>query len=257
MKVIKFFGIKINPIRKSDFLNYIESQLKEGNKIVQNGVNAASLLELVHDEDVVRAYRNSDLVNIDGMSVVWALRFFGYYVPERVACPDLAEDIMKMAEKDGYSVFFFGAQQESVTICVRKIMESYPGLKISGFRNGFFNADDEHLIIEMINSVNTDILFLGLPSPKKELFVEKNKNLLNVKYMLGVGGYFDIISGITKRAPHWMQRIGMEWFYRFLQEPVRMWRRYLIGNFKFIWLVVKERITRKKNKPRKRRPDGA
>ena len=190
------------------------------------------------------------------MSVVWALRLLGFNVPERVACPDLAEDLMKMAEKEGYSVFFFGAQQESVTICVRKIMESYPGLKVSGFRNGFFKADDEHQIIKMINAVNTDILFLGLPSPKKELFVEKYKNLLNVKYILGVGGYFDIVSGITKRAPHWMQKIGMEWFYRFLQEPMRMWRRYLIGNFKFIWLVAKKRIKRHKIQSDKKNPDA-
>lgn len=242
MKEIRIFKIKVHPLFKSEFLDIIQSNLKEGNQIVQNGVNAASINELILNEELTQAYYNSNLINIDGMSVVWALRFLGFYVPERVACPDLADDILKMAEKNNFGVFLFGAKEERVSLCVRKITESYPELKLLGYRNGYFNNDEEPLIVKMINNINPDILFLGMPSPKKEFFVQKYKDQLNARYILGVGGYFDILSGLTKRAPRWIQSIGMEWFYRFLQEPRRMWRRYLIGNSKFIWLVLKEKI---------------
>jgi N-acetylglucosaminyldiphosphoundecaprenol N-acetyl-beta-D-mannosaminyltransferase len=242
MKEIRIFNIKVHPLLKAEFLDIVLTNLKKGNQIVQSGINAASILELIHNEALIQAYNNSNLVNIDGMSVVWALRFLGIDVPERVACPDLADDILKIADKNNYRVFLFGAKEESVTLSARKVAKSYPGLILSGHRNGYYNSDEEQLIVKMINNVNPDILFLGLPSPKKEFFVEKYKNQLNARYILGVGGYFDILSGITKRAPNWIQSIGMEWFFRFLQEPRRMWRRYLIGNSKFIWLVLKEKI---------------
>ena len=114
-------------------------------------------------------------------------------------------------------------------------------MKISGFRDGFFKEDEEPGIVELINTSKPHILFLGLPSPKKEFFVEKYKTQLKVNYILGVGGYFDILAGTIKRAPVWMQKIGLEWFYRFLQEPKRLFRRYFVGNMIFLRLVILER----------------
>lgn len=247
MEEYKIFKIKIHPLYKSEFLDIIETNLKEGNQIVQNGVNSASITELIHNEELTQAYNNSTLINIDGMSVVCALRFLGHDVPERVACPDLADDILKMAEKNNFGIFLLGTTEKSIRSCVGNIKESYPGIKLLGYRNGYFSDDEEDLVVKMINNSDADILFIGMPSPKKEFFVEKYRDMLNVRYILGVGGYFDIISGITKRAPNWIQRIGMEWFYRFMQEPRRMWRRYLIGNSRFIWLVIKEKFKRSKD----------
>ena len=249
MQEIRLFKIKIHPLSKSDFLNFIQKNLKEGNQIIQHGINAASINEFFYNEELTKAYNNSDLINIDGMSVVWALRFLSFNVPERVACPDLADDILKIAEKNNYGVFLFGAKEDSLTLCIQKIAESYPELRLLGYRNGYYKTFEEPQIVDMINRSNPDILFLGMPSPKKELFVEKYKDRLNAKYILGVGGYFDILSGITKRAPNWIQNIGMEWFYRFAQEPRRMWRRYLIGNLKFILLVIKEKLKSIKHPP--------
>lgn len=244
MKEIDIFKIKVHPISKLEFVDIIRENLEKGNQIVQNGVNAASVNELVKDENLTMAYSNSDLVNIDGMSVVWALRFLGYKVPERVACPDLADEILKLAEKKAFGVFFFGASEESVTLCVRRIKEKYPKLKISGYNNGYYRNDEESFIVNMINSSKPEILFIAMPSPRKEFFVEKHRHELLPRYILGVGGYFDILSGLTKRAPLWMQNIGMEWFYRFIQEPGRMWNRYLVGNLKFILIILKKRFYR-------------
>ena len=248
MKEIEIFRIRVHPLFRSEFLQIIELNLKNGNRLIQNGVNAASINELAKNEELVHAFNNSNLINIDGISIVWALRFLGFYVPERVACPDLANDILALAEKKNYSIFILGAQDKVLTLCIQKLKIDFPELRIAGSRNGYFQEEEEGIILDMINNVSPDILFLGMPSPRKELFVEKYKSLLNAKYIFGVGGYFDILSGLTKRAPRWLQNIGMEWFYRFLQEPKRMWRRYLIGNFKFIWLVHKEKIKQRKIK---------
>lgn len=247
-KEIKIFDIKVHPFSKKEFLDIIELNLNKGTQVIQNGVNAASINELIHNTQLLKSYNNSTLVNIDGMSMVWALRFLGYSVPERVACPDLANDILKLSEKRNFSIFLLGADEDSLSLSVKNISKSFPKLKISGYRNGYFESEDEPLIIDIINKANPDILFLGMPSPKKELFVEKYKNRLQVKYFLGVGGVFDILSGKTKRAPLWMQKNGLEWIYRFSQEPQRMWYRYLIGNIKFIRLVIKEKYKSRSKK---------
>ncbi|MEO9146709.1 MAG: WecB/TagA/CpsF family glycosyltransferase [Ginsengibacter sp.] len=249
-KEIGVFNIQVHPFSRKEFLDIIELNLKQGNQIIQNGVNAASINQLVKNKKLVNTYNNSDLVNIDGMSMVWALRFLGYSVPERVACPDLAEDILVLAEKKNYSIFLFGAEEKSLLLSIRNLGINFPKLLISGYRNGYYHIEDEGSIVEMINNAMPDILFLGMPSPRKELFVEKYKDQLKVKYFFGVGGFFDILAGKTKRAPLWMQNAGLEWLYRFAQEPKRMWHRYLIGNMKFLLLVIKEKykiIRKKKN----------
>ena len=242
MRELEVFNIKVNPLYRAEFLSIVESNLKNGHKIVQNGVNAATINGIVKNEKFRNALNNSDLINIDGMSVVWALSFLGYDIPERVACPDLAIDILRMAERQNYTVFFLGAQETCLCLCQKRLLNIFPRLIIAGSRNGYYHEEEEEEIIEMINRANPDIIFLGMPSPKKELFAEKYRHILTAKYLFGVGGLFEILSGLKKRAPQWMQNIGMEWFYRFLQEPGRMWRRYLVGNSHFIWLVFKERI---------------
>jgi len=242
MGEIGIFGIRIHPLSKVDFLSIIESNMENGYQIVQSGINAASIVEIVNNEQFRMAIRNSNLVNVDGMSVVWALRFLGYRIPERVPCPDLAESILTLANSRHYSVFLLGAKEPCLLSCRKNLEARYPNLRIVGLHNGYFKDEDELKIVNMINKEKPDILLLGMPSPKKELFINKTKNLIYVKYCLGVGGFFDILSGSKKRAPVWMQRIGMEWFYRFIQEPRRMWKRYLIGNTLFIWLVIKEKF---------------
>lgn len=240
---ITIFNIRIHPISKNEFLRIIEHNLNIGKKTIQNGVNASSINDILKNKQLRDAYNNSDLVNIDGMSMVWASRFMGYSVPERVACPDLAMDILKLAERRGFKVFFLGASEENLNLTIKNITDSLPNLKVSGFRNGYFSDTDEADVIKMINNSKADILLLGLPSPKKELFIENSKNQLEVKYSLGVGGFFDILSGKIQRAPLWMQNNGMEWIYRFFQEPKRMFSRYTIGNAKFMRSVILEKKT--------------
>jgi N-acetylglucosaminyldiphosphoundecaprenol N-acetyl-beta-D-mannosaminyltransferase len=242
MQEVKIFGITIHPLQRSEFLSIIKSNIESGSQITQVGINSATVNEVVKNADFRRAINSADLVHIDGMSVVWALRRLGHKVPERVATPDLADDIMKMAQKENYSIYLLGAKEEILESCRINLEKNFPELKISGCQNGYYKPEEEHSVIEMINKVQPDILFIGLSSPKKELLFEKYKHELNAKYILGVGGYFDIISGHLKRAPKWMQNHGLEWLYRLIQEPRRMWRRYLIGINQFLWIVLKLKL---------------
>ena len=143
-------------------------------------------------------------------------------------------------------MFFLGASQEVILKLISYYKKRFSTSIIAGFRNGYFNDDDELKIAKTISDSGANILFVAISSPKKEIFLNKYKQQLsNVNFIMGVGGSFDVIAGKIKRAPKWMQNLGLEWFYRFCQEPRRMWRRYLIGNIKFILLVIKEYFTRK------------
>jgi N-acetylglucosaminyldiphosphoundecaprenol N-acetyl-beta-D-mannosaminyltransferase len=244
LEEVFIFDIRINPLRRSEFLTIIENGIKNRKQIAQFGVNSATINDIVRNDVFRLTINNADLVHLDGMSVVWALRSFGYTIPERVATPDLADDILSMADRERMSIFLFGAHENILSLCRRNIERKYPNLVIAGSRNGYYNPEDEEGIFDLINKANPDILFLGMSSPKKELFFESYRHRLKARYILGVGGYFDIMSGQIRRAPRWMQDTGLEWLFRLLQEPRRLWKRYLIGIFQFFWLVTKEKLRR-------------
>lgn len=242
VKEFLLFKIKIHSFTRREYSKIIYEAIENNDQIVQNGINAASILEIKRNEKLADAYNHSNLNNIDGMSIFWALRLLNYHVCERVPCPDLAEDVLALAENHQYKVFLFGAQESNLLLAKDNIKAHHPNIKIAGYRNGYYQKNEEREIVDLINASQSDILFLALPSPQKEFFMEKYKAKLRVKYALGVGGYFDILAGKIKRAPFWMQKHGLEWFYRLIQEPRRMWKRYLFGNTIFICLVFKEKI---------------
>ena len=215
----------------------------ESNQFTQHVVvNAGKIVDMQKDELLRQSVLESDIINADGMAVVWASRFLGKPLPERVAGIDLMIELVKMAYERGYKCYFLGARDEVVKKVVAVFSEKYSSSIIGGYRNGYFDEDEEEEIARDIAISGSHILFVAITSPKKEIFVSKYRHILNVPFIMGVGGSFDVVAGITKRAPLWMQRIGMEWFYRFMQEPRRMWKRYLIGNAKFVWLVLQEKL---------------
>jgi N-acetylglucosaminyldiphosphoundecaprenol N-acetyl-beta-D-mannosaminyltransferase len=245
---IKIFNIRINPLSRAEFLSIIESGIKNGLQTAQFGVNSATINDIVRNEEFRHIINGADLVHIDGMSVVWALRSFGYAVPERVATPDLADGVLALANREKMSLFLFGAKESVLSLCRSNIEKRYPDIRIAGSRNGYYEPEEEQSIFNIINEANPDILLLGMSSPKKELFFESYKHKLKANYILGVGGYFDILAGIIKRAPRWMQNTGLEWLFRLLQEPRRLWKRYLIGIHQFFWLVTREKFRRAKER---------
>jgi biofilm PGA synthesis N-glycosyltransferase PgaC len=212
-------------------------------------LNASHLCMMRRDAELEAASRAGDLIVADGMSVVLALRASGQPAPERVAGVDLMAQLMAAGARHNLSVYFLGARREVVEALAARARADYPGLTIAGFRDGYFGPQDHFAIVEEIRASKADMLFVGMPSPFKETWVERHRERLNVPVIMGVGGSFDVLAGFVPRAPRWMQSIGMEWSWRLLMEPRKLWKRYLTTNSEFIWLSAREIVARRLGLP--------
>lgn len=237
---VRLFGCDIHALTMAETLDEVE-RLVEARTLAQHCViNAAKAVAIGEDPALREIVRSCDLVNADGQAVVWASRLLGAPLPERVAGIDLFEALLGRAEARGWSVYFLGARQHVVDEVVRRARVRHPRLRVAGWRNGYFGAAENTDVVAAIREAAPDILFVGMPSPRKEYWLSENLEALGVPFSMGVGGSFDVYAGLTQRAPQWMQRLGLEWLYRFAQEPRRMWRRYLLGNVAFVRLVARE-----------------
>ncbi|MDT0606239.1 WecB/TagA/CpsF family glycosyltransferase [Croceitalea rosinachiae] len=243
MDKIKIVGSYIHNLNMQETLKVVEDSISQGNHLHHVVVNAGKIVEMQKDVQLKQSVNNSDLINADGQAVVWASRVLGKPLKERVAGIDLMENLVELAHQKQYKIFFFGAKEDVLTKVVENYSEKYSPNIIAGYRNGYFNKHDEEQIAVDISNSGANILFVAISSPTKENFLYQNKAILKkVNFIMGVGGSFDVVSGKVKRAPLWMQNAGLEWFYRFIQEPKRMWKRYLVGNSKFIFLLIKEKL---------------
>ena len=211
--------------------------------------NASHLIMMRSDPELASACRAGRLILADGMSVVWALRASGQPVPERVAGVDLMARLLAAAGEHRLRVYFLGAKREVVSTLVERCRAQYPGIEIAGFRDGYFGPGDHVRIIEEIRASAAHMLFVGMPTPFKETWVERHRERLQVPVIVGVGGSFDVLAGFIRRAPHWVQMAGMEWFWRLLMEPRKLWKRYLTTNSEFSWLASLEIVARRLGRP--------
>jgi len=203
-------------------------------------INAAKVVGYQEDASMRDAIDGAHLLTMDGQAVVWAVRALGQAAPERVAGADLMEELLGHSARRGYSVYLFGATQDVVDECAARAKQRHPALVIAGCRNGYFKFQDEVAIVAAIRDARSDILFFGFGSPNKEYFMKTHYRELGVPFVMGVGGTFDVLAGRVPRAPRWIQRAGFEWGYRLAQEPRRMWKRYLVGNSRFLSLVARD-----------------
>jgi N-acetylglucosaminyldiphosphoundecaprenol N-acetyl-beta-D-mannosaminyltransferase len=218
---------------------------RSNNSHVVMTINASHLCMLRRDAELAQACSAADMTVADGMPVVWAIRASGQYMPERVAGIDLMEALLREAASSGLGVYFLGAHQDVVEKLVLICKGRFPQLKVAGFRNGYFGPDQHEVIVDAIRASGAHILFIGLPSPFKEVWSERYRNRLQVPVILGVGGSFDVLAGFIKRAPRLFQSLGLEWFWRLMMEPRKLWRRYLSTNSEFIWLALREVVARR------------
>jgi len=227
----------------NETLSLIEETIDLGKQMHHVVVNAGKIVAMQKDLRLRDSVNNSDVINADGQAVVWASKMLRKPLKERVAGIDLMQRMVESAYKNKYKIFFFGAKENVVKRVVDHYSAIYSPAIIAGYRNGYYDKNEEQEIADSIAKSGAQILFVAISSPTKENFLFENRLLLKqVNFVMGVGGSFDVVAGVTKRAPLWMQKRGLEWFYRFLQEPRRMWKRYLVGNSKFIYLVLKERL---------------
>lgn len=243
MEKIHILNTKIHNLSTQETLDKIEMAIRDKKQIHHVVVNAGKIIAMQTDFELQKSVNKSDLINADGQAVVWASKFLGKPLKERVAGIDLMENLVKLAHIKNYKIFFLGAKEEVVKSVVDRYSKEFSPDIIAGYRNGYFDRREERKIAEEISNSGANILFVAISSPTKEYFLCQNKETLHkVSFIMGVGGSFDVVSGKLKRAPVWMQNAGLEWFYRLVQEPKRLWKRYLVGNTKFIVMVLKERF---------------
>lgn len=252
MKDVEAFNLKIHTLTMADTLNYIDTNIRGERFPLQHiVVNAAKIVHAQKDLELRKAINNSHIVNIDGQAVVWALRMLGSEVPERVAGCDLFQDLIAHCEREGYKPYFLGAKQEVLDTMIDNFQKRHPKLQIAGARNGYFGKEDEEAIANEVKASGADMIFLGITSPKKELFIDAWTETMQVPFTMGVGGSFDIVAGKTERAPEWMRKAGLEWFFRIMQEPGRMWKRYAVTNTLFIIMLIKALVSGNKGNEKK------
>jgi N-acetylglucosaminyldiphosphoundecaprenol N-acetyl-beta-D-mannosaminyltransferase len=239
-KRVVILGTPIDNLSMTETLDFIARAIQDGGHLHHTVVNAGKIVAMQKDPQLRESVINADLINADGQGVVWASRLLGKPLKERVAGIDLMEELVRMASRDHYKVFFLGAKEEIVTSVVRHYSDLFSPDIIAGYRNGYFKKEEEPAIARRIADSGANILFVAISSPTKENFLYQNRETLHkVNFIMGVGGSFDVVSGLVKRAPRWMQQAGLEWLYRVCQEPRRMFKRYLVGNAKFIYLVLR------------------
>ncbi|MEM6642255.1 MAG: WecB/TagA/CpsF family glycosyltransferase [Bacteroidota bacterium] len=243
----RILNVDVTPLNFEETLLKITNAIKEEVSLSHLAINAGKIVALQKDEKLYKSIVDADLVSADGMAIVWASKLLGDALPERVAGIDLMEALVEVSSTEKFRIYFLGAKREVIEQVVKIYRVKYGDHIIAGYRDGYFAEDEEQQIAQDIASSNADILFVAITSPKKEKFLNKYGKQMNVPFTMGVGGSFDVVSGLTRRAPLWMQQIGLEWFFRFIQEPRRMWKRYLFGNLRFTTLVFRQKLGIYKN----------
>ena len=233
---VKLLGVDLNALRMSDVLDVCREHIAKRHRLTIGIVNVAKIINARKDPNLRAALDEADIVLADGAPLIWLSRMVDQPLPERIAGIDIMFELLKEANCKHYSIYFLGAKSEVVQEVVKIIQKDYPGVCIAGHRDGYFNKQEEQSVAKEIKNSHPDILFVAISSPKKENFLRRWRNFIDVPVCHGVGGSFDVFAGITKRAPLWMQKSALEWLYRLIQEPRRMWRRYLITNTTFLKL---------------------
>lgn len=242
LDAVEVYGVPLHPLTMAQTVARVEELVADGGPHQHVVLNAAKVVQLKDSPELREIVRSCALVNADGQAVVWGARMLGVDVPERVTGVDLMDELLDRAAELGWSVYFLGATEDVVRKVVDIQHAQRPALQIAGFRNGYWTADEESDVVAAVAATKPTLLFVAMPTPRKEYFLAEHLGALGVPFVMGVGGSFDIIAGLTRRAPRWMQRAGLEWMYRLLQEPRRMFRRYLVGNIRFILITLAEKL---------------
>ena len=236
---IYFMGIPIDRVRWPEAIHLAAEAMRKRRRLQIGDVNVSKLIDMQHDPELLRCTEESDLVCIDGMGVLWACQLLGAPAGDRIAGIDLMSRVIEICEREGFRPYFLGASETVVSDLVKKLRKMYPELKVAGWRNGYFDPKDEATIVAEIRASSPDCLFVGISSPIKERFLNRHRDALGAPLLMGVGGSFDVFSGHIRRAPPFLQKIGLEWLFRLTQEPRRLSRRYFVSNFAFLKLLLR------------------
>jgi len=241
---VRLLGCEIDRLDMSATLARCIEIVERRETVRHLAINAAKIVALHDDERLRDATAGCALINADGQAVVWASRLLGDPLPERVAGIDLMQGLLALSAERGYGVFFLGAREPVLQRALERIRSDHPNLRIAGAHHGHFADTENADVCAEIEAVAPDILFVAMSSPRKEYWLGENASRLGTPLAMGVGGTLDVLASATRRAPRWAQRAGLEWAFRLLQEPRRLFGRYLKTNVRFVWLVARELAAR-------------
>lgn len=219
---IELLGMRVDRVDMDGALALVERFIAEGSPRHIVTADASMVITASEDPEFARIVAASDLVTPDGMGIVWATKRLGTPVTAKVSGVDLSARCCALSAEKGWRVFFFGAGPGVAEEAAARMRARFPGANIVGFRDGFFKPDDEPQIVEQIRAAKPDILLVALGIPKQEKFIDRHKQALGVPVCIGVGGTLDVFSGSVKRAPVWMQNVGLEWLYRLASNPKKI-----------------------------------
>jgi N-acetylglucosaminyldiphosphoundecaprenol N-acetyl-beta-D-mannosaminyltransferase len=241
-------GVGVHAITMQEALRTMRSWVESAQPNYVCVTPAHAVMECLIDDQLRHVYNSCGLCTPDGMVIVWLLRLQGYKNVRRVYGPDLMLAACKNVLKVGYTHYFFGSSVETLKALTQALKERFPGISIVGSASPPFrpiSADEEQTFLDDIVRSRPDFLWIGLGSPNQERWMAEHVRLLRVPVMVGVGAAFDFIAGVKPQAPRWVQKIGMEWLFRLVSEPRRLWKRYRQYP-RFVWLALMQRLGLKK-----------
>jgi N-acetylglucosaminyldiphosphoundecaprenol N-acetyl-beta-D-mannosaminyltransferase len=241
-------GVGVSAINMAQALATIDDWVRkrEQHYVCVTGVHG--IMESQRDATLKEIHNQAGLVTPDGMPLVWLNHLKGFSWVERVYGPDLMLAVCKQSLVQGYHHYFYGAGKGVAERLITRLTQRFPGLQIAGnwsppFRPLTRDEDDD--LTESINRAGPDIVWIGLSTPKQEYWMHEHLGRVRAPVMIGVGAAFDFHAGVKKQAPRWMQRSGLEWSFRLATEPRRLWRRYLINNSTFLWMILLEALNKR------------
>jgi N-acetylglucosaminyldiphosphoundecaprenol N-acetyl-beta-D-mannosaminyltransferase len=248
---LKFLGVRMHNLTMAEASAQIVT-LTEGTEPAQICFVNADCVNIAFADPAYRAtLAEARYVLADGIGVRVAGTIFNQHIRENINGTDMLPYLCAAAEEAGLSLYLLGGRPGVPEGAAAWIAERYPGLKIAGSRHGYFSEEEESQVIQDVAAARADILLVAFGAPRQDKWIAAHKNALGVKVAIGVGGLLDFYAGRVPRAPIWMREIGMEWLYRFYQEPRRMWRRYFLGNAVFLYRVFRERLRTPRDVPQK------
>ena len=236
MARVRFLNADFDPLTLSQTVDGVFRHIDVGPRGWLCTVNVSILMIMRSNLRLQSFVDRAALVVADGQPIVWCAPWFGQVLPQRVTGVDLVDAICERAARVGKSIYLLGATTEIVAKLAQRLRERHPTLNVD-FADGYFTKDEASERADRIRAAGADILFVGMGVPRQEIFIEEQWDRLGVGMAVGVGGSFDVLAGLRARAPAWVQKLGMEWFYRLIQEPRRLLMRYLVTNSQFGWLV--------------------
>ncbi|WP_313412221.1 WecB/TagA/CpsF family glycosyltransferase, partial [Rhodospirillum rubrum] len=238
----RLFGLPVDALTMTEAIDRAETAMRTRQRLRQADINVAKLVAMSGDRLLRADVAGSDMVCVDGMGVLWAARLLGVAIPERITGIDLMDHLLARAGRGGFRPYILGAEATVLDEAVASLRRRYPDLVFAGWHHGYFSPAEEPAVVAAIAASRADCLFVAMPSPAKEAFLARHHAALGVAYVMGVGGSIDVIAGKRWRAPRWMQRAGLEWLARLIQDPRHLGPRYLKSNSLFLGLVIKEWI---------------